>query len=269
MSGLVNGKFCDLRIRRWTHFQFQVDTSLNPYNFFYSQVNVFVNGNLVPFQMKIGDAGEAFFIFETDEDVPEDLVTSPLLEATKPGDSNAQVRTPPTGRFGAKEHPVNQEPSQPSPDSSQEPDFLDLNAAASSSRASLASSTSTPSKPSGLSLSKPSPSSLSPEHDRQDDDSSSLLTRAADIGNAVLGAAHEVSKSEKDKLKDKSLKAVIAEADEDESNFFKDSFQAARSVSASDFVPFGKDKGDDVLPEVPEDAPNPPEVVYTHGKLVC
>jgi phosphatidate phosphatase PAH1 len=34
--------------------------------------------------MKIGEAGEAFFVFETDEeDVPEDLLTSPLLEATK------------------------------------------------------------------------------------------------------------------------------------------------------------------------------------------
>lgn len=33
--------------------------------------------------MKIGEAGEAFFVLETDEDVPEDLLTSPLLEATK------------------------------------------------------------------------------------------------------------------------------------------------------------------------------------------
>lgn len=32
--------------------------------------------------MKIGDAGEAFFVFETDEDVPEELITSPLLQAT-------------------------------------------------------------------------------------------------------------------------------------------------------------------------------------------
>lgn len=33
--------------------------------------------------MKIGEAGEAFFVLETDEDVPDELLTSPLLEATK------------------------------------------------------------------------------------------------------------------------------------------------------------------------------------------
>lgn len=37
--------------------------------------------------MKIGDAGEAFFIFETDEDVPDDLITSPLLQPTVVGQS--------------------------------------------------------------------------------------------------------------------------------------------------------------------------------------
>lgn len=28
--------------------------------------------------MKVGETGEAFFVFETDGDVPEDLQTSPL-----------------------------------------------------------------------------------------------------------------------------------------------------------------------------------------------
>lgn len=42
-----------------------------------------VNGEPIPFNMKIGEAGEAFFVFETTEEVPEDLLTSPLLEATK------------------------------------------------------------------------------------------------------------------------------------------------------------------------------------------
>ena len=32
--------------------------------------------------MKIGDAGETFFVFETEEDIPDDLVTSPLLTPT-------------------------------------------------------------------------------------------------------------------------------------------------------------------------------------------
>jgi phosphatidate phosphatase LPIN len=52
--------------------------------------------------MKIGDAGEAFFVFETDEDVPEELITSPLLQATTVGEPNSYEDTP-TGRFGAKE----------------------------------------------------------------------------------------------------------------------------------------------------------------------
>ncbi|KIM65272.1 hypothetical protein SCLCIDRAFT_113141 [Scleroderma citrinum Foug A] len=46
------------------------------------RVNIFVNDILIPFNMKIGDAGEAFFVFETDEDIPDDLATSPLLTAT-------------------------------------------------------------------------------------------------------------------------------------------------------------------------------------------
>ena len=46
------------------------------------KVNVFVNGNPIPFNMKIGEAGEAFFVFETDDDVPADLITSPILQPT-------------------------------------------------------------------------------------------------------------------------------------------------------------------------------------------
>lgn len=42
-----------------------------------------VNSNPVPFFMKVGDAGEAFFVVETEEDVPEELLTSPLLGATE------------------------------------------------------------------------------------------------------------------------------------------------------------------------------------------
>ena len=61
-----------------------------------------VNDKDIPFDMKIGDAGEAFFVFETDEDVPEDLITSPILKATVPGETNVGVSA---GRFGAKEKP--------------------------------------------------------------------------------------------------------------------------------------------------------------------
>lgn len=63
------------------------------------KVKVMVNGREIPFNMKVGDAGEAFFVFETDDDVPEDLITSPILAATRPGENRAKVEA---GRFGAK-----------------------------------------------------------------------------------------------------------------------------------------------------------------------
>ena len=72
------------------------------------QVNVLVNGRPIPFNMKIGEAGEAFFVFETDEDVPADLMTSPILEATNPSApktaaTDAQPgRQQRTGRFGVQ-----------------------------------------------------------------------------------------------------------------------------------------------------------------------
>jgi phosphatidate phosphatase LPIN len=44
-------------------------------------VRITVNGEAVPFAMKVGDAGEAFFVFETDLEVPEEFQTSPLMSA--------------------------------------------------------------------------------------------------------------------------------------------------------------------------------------------
>ena len=82
------------------------------------QVDIAINGKAVPFSMKIGEAGEAFFVFETDGDVPDDLITSPLLEPTQP----ISLESPPQediGRFGAREREGGL---------GQEPDFLDLDA---------------------------------------------------------------------------------------------------------------------------------------------
>ncbi|KAH9001995.1 LNS2-domain-containing protein [Lactarius hatsudake] len=84
------------------------------------KVDIAVNGNAVPFSMKIGEAGEAFFVFETEGDVPDDLITSPLLEPTQP----VSLEPPPQediGRFGARER-------EGLSDDGQEPDFLDLDA---------------------------------------------------------------------------------------------------------------------------------------------
>ena len=51
------------------------------------QVRVKVNGEMVPFSMKVTETGEAFFVFETNEaDVPADLLTSPLAEAVSDSD---------------------------------------------------------------------------------------------------------------------------------------------------------------------------------------
>ncbi|PPQ79511.1 hypothetical protein CVT25_003393 [Psilocybe cyanescens] len=99
------------------------------------KVNVFVNGNSIPFNMKIGEAGEAFFVFETDDDVPEDLITSPILQPTIPGNTvDGEKLTEDrvdTDRFGAKQDEHIQQGSTDSTQSTDEgtriePDFLDL-----------------------------------------------------------------------------------------------------------------------------------------------
>jgi phosphatidate phosphatase LPIN len=38
-----------------------------------------------PFWMKVGDAGEAFFVLETDQEVPEEMMTSPVISAADVG----------------------------------------------------------------------------------------------------------------------------------------------------------------------------------------
>ncbi|KAH8922455.1 LNS2-domain-containing protein [Atractiella rhizophila] len=46
------------------------------------KVRVTVNDELCEFYMKVFETGEAFFVFETDDDVPEDILTSPVLSAS-------------------------------------------------------------------------------------------------------------------------------------------------------------------------------------------
>lgn len=41
-------------------------------------VEVRVNGQVIAFPMKVGDAGEAFFVLETDDYVPDEFATSPI-----------------------------------------------------------------------------------------------------------------------------------------------------------------------------------------------
>ncbi|KAF9159344.1 hypothetical protein DFQ26_006622 [Actinomortierella ambigua] len=42
-------------------------------------VEMTVNGRVVDLPMKVGKAGEAFFVFQTELDVPEEFATSPLV----------------------------------------------------------------------------------------------------------------------------------------------------------------------------------------------
>ncbi|KAI8327716.1 Lipin/Ned1/Smp2-domain-containing protein [Choanephora cucurbitarum] len=48
------------------------------------KVQIKINGQVVPYVMKVGEAGEAFFVFETEHEVPEEFQTSPIMEATVP-----------------------------------------------------------------------------------------------------------------------------------------------------------------------------------------
>lgn len=41
-------------------------------------MRITVNDERIPFHMKVGETGEAFFVFETEDDVPADMQTSPL-----------------------------------------------------------------------------------------------------------------------------------------------------------------------------------------------
>lgn len=212
-------------------------------------MDVFVNGNLVPFSMKIGDAGEAFFVFETDDDVPDDLVTSPLLAATKPGETNA--RPEPTGRFGAKTSD-----ESPSGDASQEPDFLDLDGSASGEPAAGPSSLPIPQP-----VSEPLPDQAG-HHDSDSSASSSILSRTADIGKAIVNKASDVTQLEKDKFRNETFKEAAQELEKEEGTYIKNSLASARN-SASEYLPFGSQKGDEALP-----ATSPvegPDVRYTHG----
>ena len=53
-----------------------------------------VNDSEIAYPMKLGEAGEAFFVFETEHEVPEEFQTSPLMQAadtSKPGSSNEVI----------------------------------------------------------------------------------------------------------------------------------------------------------------------------------
>ncbi|KAL7270924.1 lipin Ned1 [Rhizina undulata] len=84
------------------HVRFGKFSLLRPYE---KKVEFRVNGEKTDYSMKLGEGGEAFFVFETSSSVPVDLQTSPLVS---PATSPRSVAT------------------IPDPTSLQEPDYLDI-----------------------------------------------------------------------------------------------------------------------------------------------
>jgi phosphatidate phosphatase LPIN len=122
-------------------------------------VTLTVNDRPIPFNMKIGEAGEAFFIFETTGDVPDDLITSPLLTATQSPNFKAQTEDIQPEIFSANGDTIDDQTHLQN-GRSPEPDFLDLDAPSRQSAADQVS---------GISLTKPV------EESRSDVTSSSTL----------------------------------------------------------------------------------------------
>ncbi|KAK9460907.1 Lipin/Ned1/Smp2-domain-containing protein [Lipomyces oligophaga] len=78
------------------------------------KVEFSVNERKVNFAMKLGEGGEAFFVFETDLDVPSDLLTSPVLSPSISASSSPSAVSS-------------------NPGSLQEPEYLDLSGGSSKS----------------------------------------------------------------------------------------------------------------------------------------
>lgn len=195
-------------------------------------MNLTVNGRPVPFNMKVGEAGEAFFIFETAGDVPDDLITSPLLSAIRSPDLEPQGQDPSVGRFGAKSPAEEQTPSQTQindVDGGNEPDFLDLDAIQPQ-----------PPSGSGLSLSKPADESESTHP-------SSLLTRTAGVGAAVLDSVIQTERGQRRRLNEK--------------------VKAAYNLSQNGETSAEVEEGDELMPN--EGAEEPSEPIYNGGKSDC
>lgn len=207
--------------------------------------------------MKIGDAGEAFFIFETEGDIPEDLITSPLLEATKVGQSNVQVLK--TGRFGAREDAdddveamggdMGESGAAAQGDSAeQEPDFLDLNET-------------------GLIQNGEASGSGSREEERKKSkkDQQGLLSKTVGVGKAVIDVVGSVEREKRAELKDQAEAARNVTENLVEQEVYgvgKESEQDVRMRI------IGTDLGDDALPKIEKEDLQTPQVIDNGGMLV-
>nr|XP_019050786.1 hypothetical protein I302_01228 [Kwoniella bestiolae CBS 10118]OCF29716.1 hypothetical protein I302_01228 [Kwoniella bestiolae CBS 10118] len=90
--------------------------------------------HVAPFVMKVGETGEAFFVVETDEQVPADLLTSPVVMPTNTDLPSSHVPNEEADTSADQHHSLTQEPfgetekQVPHESPLAEVDFLDLNA---------------------------------------------------------------------------------------------------------------------------------------------
>ncbi|KAL2756594.1 hypothetical protein ACRALDRAFT_2102297 [Sodiomyces alcalophilus JCM 7366] len=75
------------------HVRFGKFSLLRPYE---KKVDFRVNGEKQPYPMKLGEEGEAFFIFETSDTIPKDLQTSPLVSPASSPPLNARRSVSPS-----------------------------------------------------------------------------------------------------------------------------------------------------------------------------
>lgn len=78
------------------HVRFGKFSLLRPYE---KKVEFRVNGSKQEYSMKLGEGGEAFFVFETTETIPESMQTSPLVSPASspplgPDESVSQLGLP-------------------------------------------------------------------------------------------------------------------------------------------------------------------------------
>lgn len=75
------------------HVRFGKFSLLRPYE---KKVEFKVNGVKQPYSMKLGEGGEAFFVFETTDNIPQSLQTSPLVSPASSPPLDAQQAGPPS-----------------------------------------------------------------------------------------------------------------------------------------------------------------------------
>lgn len=95
------------------HVRFGKFSTLRPSQ---KKVQLTINGDVADLPMKLGEGGEAFFVFETDEPVPDSLITSPVISpSSSPGASpdSSPLHSPTTAGTDSADIP---------------PDYLESNA---------------------------------------------------------------------------------------------------------------------------------------------